>query len=194
MTMEMQRITFLKDLRIATFKEEAFNLDGAEGSAMDRPSTFSEAAMNEDQWTINYSSVGTTHYEELVMDGPLPGVIEPIRDENDSERCILAMDVPSPSETRTIALEIADSKLGVSDKVTFAQENGVYAEKKAQFIALGIEIVFENDYLFTVPVEGKFHTYVDINQDDLVAKLTYSDIKTFDIFRISLLALANMAG
>lgn len=192
--MEMQRFTFLKELQFADFKEEAFNLDGAEASAFDKPSTVSEATTAEDQWTINYTTVGTTNYDELVMDGPAPGGIKPIRGSDVAERCILAMSVPAPSSTRVMTVEISDPALGVSDKVTISQEAGVHVEKYDSFVSGGVEILFENDYLFTVEEGGKFSTYVNINHDAAFAKLVHSDIKTFDTFQFSLLALTSVGG
>lgn len=191
--MEMQRITFLKELQFADFKEEAFNLEGAEASAFDKkPSTISEAVGGVDEWTVHYSTVGDITYDELVMDGPAPGGVKPIRGEDTAERCILAMDMPEPSSSRTVTIEVSDPDLGVSDKVAISQENGVYAEKLESFINGGIEILFQNDYLFTVPEDGKFSTYVNINHDACFSKLTHSDIKTFDTFRFSLLALSGI--
>lgn len=191
--MEMQRITFLKELQFADFKEEAFNLEGAEASAFDKkPSTISEAVGGVDEWTVHYSTVGDTTYDELVMDGPAPGGVKPIRGEDTAERCILAMDVPAPSSTRTMTIDINDPALGVSDKVSISQESGVYADKFEEFVSGGIEILFQNDYLFTVPEGGMFSTYVDINHDACFTKLTHSDIKTFDTFRFSLLALSGI--
>ncbi len=189
--MELQRITFLKELLYADFKEDAFDLDGIEPGAFSKPPSISEAVTAEDEWTINYSTVGPTNYDELLMDSPAPGGVKPIRDASDPERCILVMGVPGASSTRTITIEVSDPEAGVSDKVAIAHEAGVYIEKYDFFVSGGVEILFENEYLFTVPEGGKFSTYVDINHDGMFAKLVYSDIKTFDTFQISLLALAS---
>lgn len=189
--MEMHRITFLNEMRTADFKEESFNLEGAEASSFSKAeSNSAEAApAASGDWTIDYSSVGDVGYDELVMDGPAPGGVKPIRNDNDPDKCILAMTLPKPTETFKLSVNITDDATGFSDTVEFSRENGSYQATLEFYINQGTEILFQNDYLFTVASSSGtgFNTFVNINQDNYHAKLIHNSTETLDLYRFSLL-------
>jgi|GEM_PF-3836154 len=189
--MEMHRITFLNEMRTADFKEESFNLEGAEASSFSKANNNSAEAAPaaSGDWTISYSSVGDVGYDELVMDGPAPGGVKPIRDSSDTEKCILALTLPKPTDTFKMSVNINDDATGFSDTVGFSMENGSHQATLEFYINQGTEILFQNDYLFTVNNSSGtgFDTFVNINQDSYHAKLTHSSTETLDLYRFSLL-------
>lgn len=192
MTMEMQRITFLNEMRCAEFKEEAFNLEGAEASSISKAvseGSSAEAAPTTGEWTIDYTTVGDVGYNELVMDGPAPGGVKPIRTDSDPEKCILAMVLPGPADNHRMSVTIDDDSSGFSDTVSLSMENGSYQDTLDFYLNNGTAIIFQNDYLFTVN-DGAgigFETYVDTSQDNFHAKLTHSSTETLDLYQFSLL-------
>lgn len=191
--MEKRNLFMLRSLEFANFKEDQMGLDPSEGSsAVGRSAAAaSSASSNPDiDWKIISEAPGSfgdeIDYTEFVLDSPASGGVRPIKQEDNPERCIMALDLPEPSETRQISLNVSDSSSGFSDTVTMEQVLGNFNAIKE---ANAAKISHSGTNFFTLDngPGAKYDTYINLNEADIVGKLTHDQANTFDLFRFSFL-------
>ncbi len=192
--MEKRNFSMFKELIMAEFKADE-GLEGRERNFSVASSSESASAESGDStgatadWKVFSEApetIGQEHdYQEYIVSGANPGGIKPIKQENDAERCIVALDMFEPNDDRSLSVKVVDPHANVNDEVHLNTVKGSYATMKKN---LGPEALFEGSHFFTVQQsENVFITYLDLNDDNNYGHLEYSDPRTFDIFRFSFL-------
>lgn len=183
----------LRSLSIAVFKEDSLGLESADGtSAVGRSASAASSASSSDvDWKIISEAPGTfgqeIDYSEFVLDSPAPGGVRPIKQEDSPERCIMVFDLPEPTDTRRITMTVEDSETEFQDTVRMEQVLANYDTLKSTHAA---DILHSGANFFTLDNNGpgtSYITYMNLNEPDIVGKLTHNESTTFDQFRFSFL-------
>ena len=194
-TMKTRNHRLLDELNIALYKEDPNNKKNGTG---EDPATGGGAAgdtgvtgdfvMNSGSDACPGCQVG---YNERVTGGSGSSTTRPIHHEDEPERAILLMDLPKPFSDWTMKVTVDNGEM--KDVVDMTTESGSYEDIYANLTAK-YDVVHEEEGFFTVYVpdtESPYLTYMNMNQDDQVIRLTTLKKNTFDVFRVSFLVLAT---
>lgn len=140
-------------------------------------------------FTMN-GPVRPTNYSELKMKALADGGTTPINNGSDTERVLLIMPLPKPGTSWTMSMQLGNPT--GSDTIEMRVVEEKYVELRDRLATPANLKDGRSPYYFTIEVRpDRFETYVNINQAAEVLMLTYKDLNTFDVFRVSFLALSN---
>ena len=172
--MEKYYFTFSKELNGALQKE--IEPEGSTSPSSRQSSNRAASNVKNTNWKrtskVYATEHGKEHYMSILVSAD--GGIKPIKGSGDSLRSIQSLEIPASDSTLSVALVAEESDIGSIGKTILEQESGNFTDL-LNAVLHSEELVVQGTDFFTIRSGSTDITYVDIDVDGIVIKVTYKD-------------------